>query len=377
MYTTFSGSKGESAARWLHTLEHQVHGPNPNYNLEFLPPRMWLTCINGLLVGNAALWADHHPRVRQIIAANNLGSVSHKDVEIFKKAFLARFPPTRMTAGLCRPSLFSEPQIFAQDRSEDLDSYYQRALILLYEKGGVDMAEAPLTELEQEALNATILTYIEGLVDKDIHQGLESARTESQDPLGLLDIHNLAKSKTLELRLHMEQKLRDQGGTKANTGSDLTGPAAVQSRNQSTPSISFGNFGGGSVIGDPTSVFANLSESAGYFPLTQMPSLVGAPNNFSSAGDLGLQTPRVNTTSSTNHPPPTPTGALPKIANTASQISANVKNSGDNVGFNRKDDGRESEEGGKSTDSEESPGQVPIRARLPGRAHASVNLFLF
>jgi hypothetical protein len=498
---------------------------------------MWLTCINGLLVGNAALWADHHPRVRQILAANNLGSVSHKDIETFKTAFLARFPPARMTAGLCRPSLFGEPQTFAQDQSEDLGSYYQRALILLYEKGGVDMAEAPLTEPEQEALNATILSYIEGLVDKDIHQGLESARIESQDPLGLLDVHNLAKSETLKLRLHVKQKLRDQGGlfpdigksqsildkaaddglitqlsvgagsnpcatpssslfgnmlthstnsqgffdqgtftepnshnvylpghfghapempkgshvgdfptsskpyqpnsifanlsysgaqlptrglfnhsnttfrsedlsnrlskpatnglpvlpnklfhnvsgyttnsTTANTGSDLTGPAAVQSSNQSTPSISFGTFGDASVIGDPTSVFANSSESAEFFPLTRMPGLVSAPNNSPSTGDLDLQTPSANTTSSTNQPPPTPTGALPKVLTTASKISANIKNSGNNVGFNRKDDGRENERGGKSIGSEESPGQVPMRARLPGRAHASVNPFLF
>ena len=518
MYTTFSGSNGESAARWLHTLEHQVRGPNPNYNLEFLPPRMWLTCINGLFVGNAALWADHHPRVRPILAANNLENVSHKDVETFKTAFLARFPPAKLTAGLCRPSLFGEPQTFAQDQSEDLDSYYQRALILLYEKGGVDVAEAPLTEPEQDALNATILSYIEGLVDKDIRQGLESARTESQGSLGLLDVHNLAKSKTLELRLHIEQKLWYQGGlfpdigkpqsildkatddglitqltvgagsnpcatpssglsgdmlthstksqgffdqgtfteanshnvcpqghfghapempkgshvgdfptsskpyqpnsifanlsysgaqiptrgvfnkfnttfgpenvsnrlskpassglpvlpnslshnvfgyttngAEANIGSDSTGPAVVQSSNQSTPSTSFGTLRDASVIGSPTRVVASSSRSAGILPLTRMPGLDGAPNNFPSTGDLNLQTSRDNTTSPTSQPPPTPTGALPKALSNASDISANFKVSGDNVGFNRKDNGHEGGEGENSIDGEELPGQV-------------------
>ena len=78
MYTTFSD--GQSAARWIQTLEHQVH------NIE-------LTCINGLLEADAALWAGQHPRVKQILMDSNLKSISEVDVKTFKTAFLARFPP--------------------------------------------------------------------------------------------------------------------------------------------------------------------------------------------------------------------------------------------------------------------------------------------
>ena len=196
---------GQSAARWIYTLEHQVH------NIE-------LTCINGLPEADAALWADQHPRVKQILMDSNLKSISEVDVKTFKTAFLARFPPAEITPDYHRPPLFGETRSFAQDRSEEIDAYYQRALILLYEKGGVDGTEAPLTQLEQIALNTTIVWYIHGLiVSTEIHRELESAWTESKDSLGLLDIHNLAKSKVLELRQRTEQNLRTQGGLFSST----------------------------------------------------------------------------------------------------------------------------------------------------------------
>lgn len=59
MYTRFSGENGQSAARWLRTLKYE------------LPPTFtagqWLECVDGLLDGTAARWADEQP-VKEILS---------------------------------------------------------------------------------------------------------------------------------------------------------------------------------------------------------------------------------------------------------------------------------------------------------------------
>ena len=296
MYTTFSGSNGHSAARWLQTFEHQVH------NLEFLPPRMWLTCINGLLEADAALWADQHPRVKQILTDSNLKSISGVDVKTFKTAFLARFHPAEMTADYHRPPLFGETRSFAQDRSEDIDAYYQRALILLYEKGGVDVTEAPLTQLEKIALNATIVCYIHGLiVSTEIHRELESAWTESKESLGLLDIHNLAKSKVLELRQRTEHNLRTQGGL----FSSIEKPRIIFDKPTDD----------GQITGPATSLFGGAAPRPTAAPtgslFSNLPNRPANPQGFFGQGTLtGANPHNVHLTSHFGPAPEVPTGGL-------------------------------------------------------------------
>ena len=76
MYTRFSGENGQSAARWLRTLKYE------------LPPTFtagqWLECVDGLLDGEAARWADMRPNVRKILSDEKLKHAKNHDVDTFK-----------------------------------------------------------------------------------------------------------------------------------------------------------------------------------------------------------------------------------------------------------------------------------------------------
>lgn len=82
MYTRFSGENGQSAARWLRTLKYE------------LPPTFtagqWLECVDGLLDGTAARWADEQP-VKEILSDETLKDAKNHEVDIFKALLLSRF----------------------------------------------------------------------------------------------------------------------------------------------------------------------------------------------------------------------------------------------------------------------------------------------
>lgn len=87
MYTKFS-SHNTSAARWLCNLKHELP--------PFFTPSQWLECINGLLEGDTATWADAHPRVKTIMTEENLQTATDVDIKIFQTALCTRFPPSQL-----------------------------------------------------------------------------------------------------------------------------------------------------------------------------------------------------------------------------------------------------------------------------------------
>lgn len=209
MHTKFSGSNGQNAHRWLRTLRYE------NLQIATISPSDWLGIIDGLLEGDAAIWADHHPRVKHILRAGSLKEATRADVETFKKALLARFPPVEVAISRSRPPLVLASPILEQAPNEDLNSYYQRTLILLYQRNGVDLAEAPLTEQEHNALKKTITSHIAGLTDNQIRQEAEKVWIDSKASLSLREIHQLSKEKKLikwlgEEQIRMETRLPGQ-----------------------------------------------------------------------------------------------------------------------------------------------------------------------
>ena len=191
MHTKFSGSNGQNAHRWLRTLRYE------NPEIATISPSDWLGIIDGLLEGDAATWADHHPRVKHILRAGSLKEATRADVETFKKALIARFPPVEVEITHSRPGLTISSPILKQAPYEDLDSYYQRTLMYLYQRNGVDLEEAPLTEQEHDALNKTIRSYLAGLIDDDIRREGEQVWVNSRPSLSLHQIHKLSKDKAL------------------------------------------------------------------------------------------------------------------------------------------------------------------------------------
>ena len=220
MHTKFSGSNGQNAHRWLRTLRYE------NPQITNVSPSDWLGIIDGLLEGDAAIWADHHPRAKHILRAGSLKEATRVDVETFKKALIARFPPVELTISRSRPPLVLSSPILEQAPHEDLDSYYQRTLLLLYQRNGVDLAEAPLTEQEHNALKKTVTSHIAGLTDDEIRREVEKVWIDSKASLSLSEINKLSKGKKLVKWLGEEQKrmetrlpgqaARDQTPNRAN-----------------------------------------------------------------------------------------------------------------------------------------------------------------
>ena len=200
MHTKFSGSNGQNAHRWLRTLRYE------NPQIATISPSNWLGVIDGLLEDDAATWADHHPRVKYILRAGSLKEATRADVETFKKALIARFPPVEVTISHSRPDLVVSSPILEQAPNEGLDSYYQRTLMVLYQRNGVDLAESPLTEQEHDALKKTISSHILGLADDEVREEAEKVWVKSQASLSLQQIHKLSKDKKLRMWLGEEQK---------------------------------------------------------------------------------------------------------------------------------------------------------------------------
>lgn len=204
IHTKFSGSNGQNAHRWLRTLRYE------NPEITTISPSDWLGVIDGLLEGDAATWADHHPRVKHILRAGSLKKATRADVETFKKALIARFPPVEVkTSHFGSGPTISSP-VLEQAPNEALDSYYQRTLLFLYHRNGVDLAESPLTEQEHDALKKTVRSYIAGLIDDETRGLVEKLWAYVHESISLQRIHEILKDKNVLKRLAEKQKYMEK-----------------------------------------------------------------------------------------------------------------------------------------------------------------------
>ena len=152
MYTRFSGENGQSPARWLRTLKYE------------LPPTLtagqWLECVDGLLDGQAARWADKWPDVKKILSDEDVKHAKNHDVDTFKTLLLNRFTPA--DEGLEDVDHLLLP--FHQNATESLEDYYRRAEDLLHVSGGRDKIDSvKLRKHQRSILLRVIVLYISGL----------------------------------------------------------------------------------------------------------------------------------------------------------------------------------------------------------------------
>ena len=157
MYTRFSGEDGRSPARWLRTLKYE------------LPPRFtageWLECVDGLLDGKAAHWADEQPAVRRIMSDVALELAKNHHVDIFKALLISRFTPGKQDL----EGVNHLVENLRQGSTEDLIHYYQRAYDLLLALGGRDyIGPDVLSVNERPILTRVISRFLDGLSESDL-----------------------------------------------------------------------------------------------------------------------------------------------------------------------------------------------------------------
>ena len=178
----FSGTDGVSAERWLRSLKRDL---SPD-----LTASEWLLVVDTLLVGEAASWADQHPRVKRILTDEY---VLHDErcVANFSKAIIARFPGIEVVGPEKGQALM---QFLKQGPLETLEAYYRRAEKLMHATGGVDRSEAPLSDKEEEGLKKAIEKYMFGLREQEIKDSTvlywkQRSLQVSDNPLSLLEIY--------------------------------------------------------------------------------------------------------------------------------------------------------------------------------------------
>ena len=158
MYTRFNGENGQSPARWLRTIKYE------------LPPTLtagqWLECVDGLLDGKAACWADEWREVKAILSDEYLKHAKDDGVETFKKLLINRFTPVY-------EGMEGVHHLFItlrQNATESLEDYYRRAEDLLHASGSI---------LGDRLMGMVIRQYVSGLY----HSCLQSNSAFQSDSL--------------------------------------------------------------------------------------------------------------------------------------------------------------------------------------------------
>lgn len=152
MYTRFSGDDDRNPARWLRTIKYELP---PTFT-----PGQWLECVDGLLDGEAARWADKSPNVKKILSDEDLKHAGKRDVATFKTLFLNRFTPADERLKDVNHML----ETLRQNATESLEDYYGRAEDLLLALGGKDKTiSVKLSNHETSILKRVIHHYVHGL----------------------------------------------------------------------------------------------------------------------------------------------------------------------------------------------------------------------
>ncbi|KAL6717599.1 hypothetical protein ACLMJK_005514 [Lecanora helva] len=182
--TIFTGTSGISGERWLRSLKFVIDA--------HVTPGRWLAHADSLLDGEAARWADTHPRLRQIFNTQHLlHHATDRDIETFTLALVKRFPGPEERN---REMLELQVKYLKQGEDESLESYYRRAETLMHQLGGVDRAEAPLMPLEEMVLDQVTNGFAHGVYDNDLREDAlnfwtSKSLTEGGYPPGLHDVY--------------------------------------------------------------------------------------------------------------------------------------------------------------------------------------------
>jgi len=271
MPSKFSGENGQSALRWLRTLKYELPGD--------LTSNQWLEYVDGLLEGEAARWADQHPRVRKMMKEEHLKADHNKeeDVKVFEDALKRRFPSTTE----------AQEEALIQQPKEPLDNYYRRTETSLHIAGGVDRDEKPPpTSEESNILVERIEAYVHGLHDPELRQHIRAWYEREKDSgrihhRGLFEYHMTTKAKLEEFEIQRERN--QQTSINAGVGDPVRTFGELQAI-ASRPTFTFGR-----LAQDPINPFINLSRSNGG-PSTNFgtPILEQRSCNF---GDINIHAP--------------------------------------------------------------------------------------
>ena len=117
--------------------------------------------VDGLLEGDAARWANSHPKVKRLLTHENIQNAGKTEKDIFTSVLLKRFTPVDEAN---QKDALNITRRLVQSRSESLEHYYRRAEDLLHASGGKDNSDAVvLSEDERAILRHVTEHFIRGI----------------------------------------------------------------------------------------------------------------------------------------------------------------------------------------------------------------------
>lgn len=199
-----------SAARWLTKLgyDFEQSGQVPP------PPSLYLKAIDMLFVGDAATLLDSTPQMRYIV--DNKATATVTDVKEFEDALKEQFPAALTTV----PEISAQAQMdtLAQEASELLAAYYQRAVNILRRTHGRDRPRTSdsattasvLTGLEEFTLGCVVNAFVRGLYDSHLRRTVINHGGASCGSLWLLYDIVLQTQKAIQEKRLVEEQLAER-----------------------------------------------------------------------------------------------------------------------------------------------------------------------
>ncbi len=198
----FSG-KGESAARWLKSFNHELV---PLKESGKLTPKAYLDYLDLLLQLDAAKWAESNPEAVRLLATEE---PTQAMVDQFVSLLKQRFPAEAVEE---IPVTFdAELAELRQQSAETITSYYTRTTSLMHKYGARDRSPLVILSLAEGSLLDTFLrTWIRGLTDASIKRKCaESMGTPDRSLRMLYDVAETARRVNLEIQKLFEEEAKE------------------------------------------------------------------------------------------------------------------------------------------------------------------------
>ena len=161
--TRFDGSS--AASQWLCVFKEELAGQ--------LSPGIWLERADARLESRAASWAEQTLEVIQILAEENLGTVTVEDKNTFIQLLIQEFPGDSRDI-ITNEKASADLSSLAQKEDEDLYTYYCRTEGLLKGIYGQDQVTnngrdiIVLNPSKQQLFKDTIIKFILGIRNLDL-----------------------------------------------------------------------------------------------------------------------------------------------------------------------------------------------------------------
>ena len=154
-FNGLDGEYGKSASLWLaHMDRHRDRGSSPS---------VYFQRLDFYLEGEAHIWVENTPAIRDIIYLSYIELATESDIDIFQRALRNRFKPTRQEAFAMHEANPSNRFLRLYQGKNGLKQWFRKALDFLVSLNGCDGPNEILSQQEISLRDIVIRRFVIGL----------------------------------------------------------------------------------------------------------------------------------------------------------------------------------------------------------------------